>query len=84
MADPVLAMEGERHTPPTDPQTHGAGVRDRTPLGDPPLPDQGVHYLTQYRLSRAERNCGVRQFGVRMKTQEEEHSWLKRRHRLMA
>ena len=84
MADPVLAMEGERCTPPTDRQTHGTSVRDRTPLGDPPLSDQGVHYLPQYRLSRAERSCGVRQFGVRMTTQEEEHFGLKRRHRLMA
>jgi hypothetical protein len=84
VADPVLALKGERRTPPTERQTHGTGVRDRTPLGDPPLQHKGFHYLTQYRLSRAERGCGVRQFDVRMTTQEEEHSGLKGRHRLMA
>ena len=68
MADPVLAMEDERRTPPTDRQTHGTSVLDRTPRGDPPLPHQGVHYLAQYRPSRAERGCGVHQFGVRITT----------------
>jgi hypothetical protein len=60
-----------RSPPPTERQTHGTGIRDRATLGDPTLAHEIVHHLTQCRHPHTQRGCGVRQFDVRMTTQEE-------------
>ena len=43
---PLLDVSVERAPPPTELQMHDTGIRDRTTLGDPPLPHEYFHHLT--------------------------------------
>src|SRR5512143_1751901 len=73
-------LEGERVPASTEPQLHDTSIRDRTTLGDPPLPHEVFHDISQCRRPHAERGCGVRHVGLRMTTQKQKYPSLEWRH----
>ncbi len=67
-------------TTPIEQQVHGTAILDRPSLNSPPLPQKVSCRLTQSRRPDTQRGCGIRQFGVSMTTQKENHAHLERCH----